>query len=126
MPQTLRTQGGKTLGRYGSLVFEVYGPGAALFERQVSLINDGGRWRFDQEGTPFPFEQTARYARSVPVRERFDLALLREYAAALGLAPFDSAFYQVDGAVRCALVEAKNLRWPGMKPFSLAAIRAAF
>ncbi len=126
VPHTYRTQGGKTLGRYGALAFEVYGPGTALFERQVLLLNDGGRWRFDQGGTPFPFEQTARYAKAVPVRERFDLALLKAYAAALGLEPFDTAFYQPDGAVRCSLVEAKNLRTPGMRSFNLAEIRATF
>lgn len=42
-------------GRFGSTVFELYGPelvpeGFLNYQRTVSVVNDGGRWRFDQSG----------------------------------------------------------------------------
>lgn len=60
--------------------------------RFVGLRNQGGWWRFWRRGAPFSFEHQERY-RCRRRRQRLTYEMLVEYAAALGLLPFEEAFY---------------------------------
>lgn len=53
-------------------------------QRSVTLTQERGRWRFDQYGEPFPFEDTARYRRSRR-SDRLDEATLWRYGECLGI-----------------------------------------
>ncbi len=57
-----------------------------LWERLIGARNDGGRWKFDLEGDPFPFEEFEAYKR-LRVRDRFTGDMLFRYLAALGVPP---------------------------------------
>ena len=81
--------------RYGARQFQLFGPLQTEFSnyvRSISVTQDGSRWRFDANGTVQDFEDKAAYERRL-VRERFTSRTLVDYCAALGLAPFDDAFY---------------------------------
>jgi hypothetical protein len=83
-------------GRYGAVQFELYGPDMTEFLnyiRTVSAVNDGGRWRFDANGTVQDFEDLDAYRRRRK-RDRFTSDMLAGYLAALGLRPFDDDFYE--------------------------------
>jgi hypothetical protein len=87
--------------RLGAVQFELFGPLQTEFinyVRTVSAINDGGRWRFDANGTVQWFEDVSRYKARV-VRSRFDAAMLRDYCRALGVDPFDSLAFGPRGAL---------------------------
>jgi hypothetical protein len=62
------------------------------FERQISVINESGRWRWDRFGDPLPFEQVERY-RARRIRDRFDSHLVEAYSQAIGLDVFAPATY---------------------------------
>jgi hypothetical protein len=102
--------------RWPATIWEVYAPeslGGAPplgYLRSVSCANDGGRWIFDTSGSPFSFEELARY--SAPrKKDRFDRDLLTSYLARLGSRPFDHDFYAVALSTPSTLVEARR-RWP--------------
>jgi len=81
--------------RYGARQFEMFGPVATdclNYVRTISVVRDGCRWRFDANGTIQDFEQVEAYKRRRVV-ERFTSSMLVEYAAALGLEPFNEAFF---------------------------------
>jgi hypothetical protein len=104
-PHTLGT-GLETPGRYGAVQFELFGPLQTDFlnyVRTISASHDGSRWRFDADGTVQAFEQPDRY-QARTVREKFTSEMLAEYAAALGVRPFDETFY----AGRGVLVESRQ------------------
>jgi len=104
-PHTLGT-GLETPGRYGAVQCELFGalPTDFLnYVRTISASHDGSRWRFDASGTVQAFEHPERYdARKV--RDKFTSEMLAEYAAALGVQPFDESFY----ADRGILVETRQ------------------
>ena len=52
----------------------------------------GSRWVFQQFGEPLDFEDTDAYL-SRRIRDRLTPTMLVDYCAALGLRPFDDAFY---------------------------------
>ena len=88
-------------------MLEVYGPEQTHWLsviRSISLVNDGGRWSFDQSGTPFLFEDLDRYA-AKRVRDRFTFELLERHLHELGLSPFELDFYLPDGGGPAMLVE---------------------
>lgn len=62
------------------------------FVRSISVTEDEGRWRFDTRGTVQDFEDLDAYQRR-RIAERFTPQMLVDYAAALGLRPFDGDFY---------------------------------
>lgn len=73
---------------YGATMFEYYTAGAP--RRIVFAADDGGRWKFDQIGEPFAFEELDRYkARSI--RERFTPPMLFRYLRQLGVPLEDEA-----------------------------------
>jgi hypothetical protein len=88
-----------TEGRYSASIFELYGPEDREwlnFERAVSAMKDGDRWRFSVSGEPLPFEDLDRYS-ARRVRDRFPHELLDRYLQALGIRAFDETFYMPDG-----------------------------
>lgn len=68
------------------------------YERSVGVGQDGKRWRFEQSGTPQNFETPDAYGRRV-VRERFTHEMLVGYCSAMGLYPYDPAFYSKSGVL---------------------------
>ena len=66
---------------FAGTVLEVYDPTAPdltlRLRRSISAIDDGRKWRFDQEGDPYPFESLDLYSRK-SVRDRFTPDTLRD------------------------------------------------
>lgn len=91
VPDTIEGEVKGARGDYGAVVLEVYGPERTHFLnslRSISAVHDGDRWDFGTGGTPFPFEETERYA-ARRVRDRFTFDMLERYLRHLGLAPFE-------------------------------------
>lgn len=81
--------------RFGARQFEMFAPIPTDFlnyVRTVSVVRDGDRWRFDANGTVQDFEDVGAYKRR-RVAERFTSTMLVDYAAALGLKPFERGFF---------------------------------
>ena len=109
------------------MIWEVYGPEKTHFlnyVRSIAALNDGGRWTFEESGTPFPFEETGLY-RARRIKDRFTLDMLKHHLAALGLRPFEEDFYLPDDHP-AQLIELDGWRPPGLKEFSLAEARARY
>ncbi|MFT3917550.1 MAG: hypothetical protein QM704_26725 [Anaeromyxobacteraceae bacterium] len=100
-------QGPRT--KFGAYVLERFGPGP---RRTVSLVNDGGRWGFDEIGSPLPFEDAERYRARRPT-DRFDAALLVRYAGILGIRALEHDFYFPAGTAG-VLVEKLGPDAPGL------------
>ena len=93
MDEPYRPADGK--GPYGACQLTMFGPQGHYFlnyVRSVSVVQDGGKFCFDQTGEVQPFEDVSAYARR-RVRDRFTPEMLVQYTAAMGLAPFDVDFY---------------------------------
>lgn len=80
------------------------------YERQVSCIHDGDRWRWDTFGEPLPFEQVERY-RARRIRDRFDSHLVEAYSQAVGLDVFEPSTY----GPRIAFIEDRRPPRPGVE-----------
>jgi hypothetical protein len=122
-PNTIR----KDKGRYGVVALEVYGPHQTAWIntlRALSVLNDGGRWVFDQLGEPFPFEKLEQY-QARRVRDRFTLDMLKDYLGHLGLSPFEEDFYLPEGAPAW-LVEKTGALVRAPKEYTLAQAREHF
>lgn len=94
-------------GRYGAAKLVMFGPKGTEplgYVRVVSVVHDGSRWVFDEDGDPQPFEDTERY-KSRRIRDRFDSAKLAQYCASLGLHPFVEDFYGSSGTLIEHLVD---------------------
>ena len=103
--------------RYGARQLEMFGPLATDFinyVRTISVVRDGDRWRFDANGTVQDFEDLDAYSRR-KVADRFTPTMLAEYAAALGLSPFDDDFFPGP----CALVSNSAVAPPGLLVLSI-------
>lgn len=113
-------------GRYGANVFEVYAESPAHpdgIERSIELINDGGRWRFSEDGPPLPFEDVSAY-RARRAKDRFPPALLERYLSELGIRAFEDSFYAPD---RCGvLVEKQGREVKDIQHLTLAEARAGW
>jgi hypothetical protein len=123
VPHTLR----KDKGRYGAVMFELYGPRQTHwlnYVRTLYAANDGGRWVFGQSGEPFPFEKQEQY-QARKVRDRFTLDMLKEYLHQLGLSPFQEDFYLPEGAPAW-LVEKTGTFVPAQTEYTLAQARENF
>lgn len=74
--------------RFGAVILEVFDPsstdGLARCRRAIAAADDGGRWVFIDEGTPFDFEDLSAYGRR-RIRDRFTPAMLRGYLHELGV-----------------------------------------
>lgn len=127
IPDTIRGESTGAHGRYGGVIWEVYGPEPNPIlnhVRTICAVNDGGRWDFSQSGTPFPFEDMARYG-ARRVRDRFTFDMLEAYLGALGLRPFGEDFY-LPGPAPAERIELSGNVPPGMREFSLAEARARY
>lgn len=89
-------------GGYGATILEIYGPkqeGQALnYIRSIAAANDGGRWVFELDGTPQPFEEPEKYKARL-VRDRFTPEMLDRYLRALKISAFDESFYLPEQAL---------------------------
>lgn len=127
-PDTIEGEHKGARGRYGGIVWEVYGPEKARFlnyVRSVSAVNDGGRWGFDQGGTPFPFEDLERY-RARRVKDRFTFDMLRSNLAKMGLRPFDEEFYLPASDPVARLIDKSGPAPEDMREYSLDEARARY
>ena len=126
VPDTASGRGSTPGGRYGATVFEVYGDSKAHLagvERSVELIDDGGRWRFSQDGPPLPFEDLDAY-QARRVKDRFPPALLERYLGELGLRPFEESFYAPDRSG--VLIEKHGPPVVGSRSLTLEQARASY
>lgn len=128
VPNTIQghTKGSK--GRYGAIILTVYGPTDNPVHngiRSISVVNDGGRWSFDQYGEPFPFEQTSKYSERYK-KNRFTFEMLKDYLKEMSLFPFDEDFYIPSSNNEAILVEKKGRLHPGIKKYSLEEARAHY
>jgi hypothetical protein len=124
VPHTLRKHQG---GRYGAVMLDVFGPKQPgklhNYVRAVEVANDGGRWVFEQEGEPFPFEQVEKY-QARRVRDRFTFEMLKDYLRHLGLEPFEEDFYLPPGS-RAWLVQKSGPFTTVGREYTLEGARAA-
>lgn len=68
--------------QYRATILEYFSKGVE--QRHVFVANDGGKWKFGESGTPFPFENTAAYkVRSIS--DRFTNVMLLGYLKELGV-----------------------------------------
>lgn len=94
--------------RFPAVMLEVYDtPQAGATEdgyrRSIAAANDGGNWVFDQSGTPFAFEDVARYGARIK-RDRFTPDMLANYLGRLGIPRLTDATLQPDGRCRAVLL----------------------
>jgi hypothetical protein len=99
-PQSSKAEGGTSFSRFGPEKTDFLN-----YVRSISAINDGGRWRWDTWGTIQPFEETQRYQMR-RIRDRLAPDMLERYCNALGIRPFEDAFYGDEGY----LVENRNVK----------------
>lgn len=94
------------------------------YARSVHAANDGGRWVFGQSGTPFPFEESERYA-ARRIRDRFTFAMLGRYLESLRIRAFDRDFYMPEG--NATLIERTRSSdvAPRSREFGLDEVRAS-
>jgi len=115
---TLDVQGGTgRRARSGSRQLQLFAPTDTYFlnyVRTISVARDGSRWRFDANGAVQDFEDVEAYRRR-RVADRFTLTMLADYAAALGLKPFDPDFFTGP----CVLVRNPETPPPGALVLSL-------
>jgi len=122
VPNTIRGTGMAQTGRYGAVMLELYGPHDTdwlNYVRTIAAANDGGRWVFQQSGTPFPFEDIERY-NARRVKDRFTFEMLQQYAQELGLAPFDESFYLPPSDNTAMLVEKQGPTVQNLREYTLA------
>jgi hypothetical protein len=119
VPDTMGTRNDPTKkARFGGYAFALYGPEHTL--RTISVINDGGKWSFDQSREPLLFEDLDSY-RARPIKARFGLEQLDRYLGALGIHAFDEGFFRSEGL----LLEREGPSAPAMREYSLREARAA-
>jgi hypothetical protein len=68
------------------------------YRRSIVAANDGGRWVFEQSGTPYSFEETAKYS-ARRKRDRFTPDMLWSYLNRLGIPRLSDETLQTRG--RC-------------------------
>lgn len=110
-------------GRYPTSIFELYGPEDREwlnFERAISAMKDGERWRFDTSGDPLPFEDLERYS-ARRIRDRFPHELLDRYVQELGIRAFEERFYMPDG--RAFLLQSRRPHVAGLETMTLEQAR---
>lgn len=83
---------------YPAVIWEVYDTPAAGgdkrgYRRSIAAANDGGAWAFVNTGTPFPFEDTARYT-ARRKRDRFTKEMLVGYLAEFGIPEITDDVFQ--------------------------------
>lgn len=127
VPNTIKKVGAKKWsGRYGAVMFELYGPKPnpiLNYERVICAANDGGKWVFHTSGTPMEFEETERYS-ARRIKDRFTPDMLNRYLEALGIHAYEEDFYTATSENPAFLVETKGLKIEGIEEYSLERARA--
>jgi len=82
---------GQKKGTYGATIFEAF-EGSRHARRSIACANDGGRWVFEQAGSPYGFEDLACYERK-RISDRFPPELLERYAREFGADAFSDVAY---------------------------------
>jgi hypothetical protein len=101
---TIKSEDKSAIGSYGATIFEAF-ENSLESRRSVARVNDGGKWVFEESGTPFPFENETDYLKSRESK-RFGPDLLEQYVREFGVEPFSERSYvDQDGHVCGALVE---------------------
>jgi hypothetical protein len=124
---TVTAHDSKGTGRYGALVLECYARGGSSprgLLRSVALVNDGGKWVFEEFGEPQEFEDTEKYKRA-RVTERFSFSDLSNYLRSFDVLAFDPSFYSL-GETPAVLVEKIGKKAPGLKEVSLAKVQSRY
>jgi hypothetical protein len=98
-PQTPTSWGGARF-----TIFGPKGPPWGNIVREISAINDEGRWDWTASGKVQPFEEVSRYG-ARRIKDRLTPEMLERYCAALGIRAFDGDFYGYEGY----LVENENI-----------------
>lgn len=128
IPNTIQGHTKGARGRYGGVILTVYGLTDNPVNnciRNISVINDGDRWTFDQFGEPFPFEQTDKYSER-RIKDRFTFEMLESYLREMSLFPFSENFYLPPSNNEAILVEKRGRLHPTMKAYSLEEARAHY
>lgn len=115
---------GHTKKRNGTMVFDLHGPDIVNYQntiRKVSLVNEGKKWVFYQQGDPLPFEDTSHYNEKL-TKKKFTYELLLNYTNALGLEPFTTDFYLPAGGHPSVLIEKQGPVYPDMRSVNLEEI----
>lgn len=82
---------------YPATIWEVYAPEALGGDpplgcrRSIAVMNDGGRWIFEESGVRYPFEQVECYS-ARRKRDRFTGEMLRDYLRHFGVELFTDEF----------------------------------
>ena len=97
--------------RYQSVILEVYdtpqsGANERGYRRSIAAVNDGGRWVFEQSGSPFAFEDLSRYKARLK-RDRFTPKMLSFYLENLGVPAFTDDTLQTNAAARSVVFARK-------------------
>jgi len=97
------------IGHYGGAALWLFSSGKPLEpDRAVSCVRETSGWKFDQYGTPLPFEDTGRY--TLPKKkDRFDMTLLRQYLRQFAIDPFDISSFSVSKENSGRLVKLLNV-----------------
>lgn len=95
--------------RFSGVILEVYdtergGADAYGYRRTIAVMNDGGRWVFEQSGVPFPFEDMSHYD-APRLRDRLTKAMLADYLNCLGARPLMDDALRFGEACRGILLE---------------------
>jgi hypothetical protein len=96
VPHTLSEDFGTKRGLYGAVQFELFAPHKTEFlncERSVSVTYEGGKWRFDANGTVQSFEDVSKY-QNHRLTERFTTEMLKAYCRALNIDVDSPNFYR--------------------------------
>lgn len=103
-PQISLISDPRTSRQFAGNIMEVFDESGSSI-RSISAVNDGGKWGFDQSGTPFEFEITSKYE-SKKIRDRFSQDMLFSYLDNLSCNAFEFESYPA----RCegVLVERVN------------------
>jgi hypothetical protein len=117
-----RWENGRWRGRYGATILDLFGPNVINHSntmRSITMMNDGGKWTFDEIGDRLSFENAEVY-KARRIRDRFSFELLAYYLKQLGLEPFNEQFYEL----QAVLVEKHGPCAPAMEEYSLQDVRA--
>lgn len=126
--ETMRIVATPPRAKWPATIWEVYAPSdrggqpPLFYRRTIAASNDGGRWRFEQTGTPFSFEHSARY-QAPRKRDRFTPEHLAEYLACFGLKPFSDDFYVASEQCPAVLVERPPWSASPAQEYSLEEVR---
>ena len=98
---------------YPATILEVYdtpqmGGDEHGYRRSIAAANDAGQWIFEQNGTPYSFEETAKYS-ARRKRDRFTPDMLWSYLKRLGIPRLCDEMLQTKGQCKGLLLARPTL-----------------